>query len=908
MIDSLEFPSENNTNEKEIENLKRNLKKKSKTPNKQSTKSFNNENIMKVKTNDSKKNNNYSKNSAYNSLINKIRSTTPNILQSSQLKFKNKKSFLSNFSRSLNNFYQKNNLNEDEDNSIINKRNKFQLLLGKLNDNSTKEIAYNQIKEMINNNKNQESLRIFISCLSKYDPTSSIKAKEYYALLYGYISKIFQENLMDPLDKPPNIIKTINRILTHIRQYYLNQNSYNIHKASAISICDIYDYCMPKDNVKTVYMIFIEPFINIIDNGNMKVSQEGSAVCLSDFIYHLGKENGEFNNKILSTLDEKIIALCVKSSLDNSYIFEALYNLMQFTKIENYNNYLNELYQRIYFILSKNNQNKFSYLTKIFCLNILSLIANKVKTIADISIGFYQEDILKVIEFNTKDKVIKVQNAAKEALINWIELKKIYQEIDSKKREINLDMKNLDLDKNNYYDKNKEGGHYVKKMDKLNFLRNLAKMAKIENNKVDYNTELPETMKEQVYKKGIGNVLQFSNFLSKVNNKSENNIMRNSAKRNQKIEINDYIKNSKQVKRYNANLNEENKLNINNLNYQDDNINIDEKMQNKYNINIHKFNDYDNQLYDEKLIKNEKLLDQISQENQKSKKENSIPEKNYYRKLSPIRNNIIDNSENIYEQNNNNLLIENEYNNENIFKNKKPIKNINNINNLNQINNMEDSSNDLDNLKQKLNNMLYNQIIKKVDDFEKNINSRLDEMSNRVNDLYLKLENYDSNKILKDKNGVSYKIINNKLYKEVINDIKKEINNNNLDSQITKNFKEALTQIENNNPNEAYSIILNSEDDIYLIRLIFITGPILNNLSIDIARKVLMRINMVARSHQIQNLLVSLVRNSIKYNVFYSLSENEQNDILDSLYEISGLNDDLGKEAAEIYANITKVN
>ena len=880
MIDSLEFPSLNNTNQKEIEDLKRNLKKKSKTPNKQSTKSFNNDNIMKIKTIDSKKNNNYRKSSAYNSLINKIRSTTPNIHNSSELKIKNKKGIISNFSKSLNNFYKQNNLNEDDDYSLINKRNKFELLLGKLNENSTKEIAYNQIKEMINNNKNQESLRIFISCLSKYDPTSSIKAKEYYALLYGYISKIFQENLMDPLDKPPNIIKTINRILTHIRQYYLNQNSYNIHKASAISICDIYDYCMPKDNVKTVYMIFIEPFINIIDNGNMKVSQEGSAVCLSDFIYHLGKENGEFNNRILSTLDEKIISLCTKSSLDNSYIFEALYNLMQFTNIENYNNYLNELYQRIYFILSKNNQNKFSYLTKIFCLNILSLIANKVKTIADISIGFYQEDILKVIEFNTKDKVIKVQNAAKEALINWIELKKIYQEIDSKKREINVDMKNLDLDKNNYYDKNKEGGHYVKKMDKLNFLRNLAKMAKIENNKVDYNTELPETMKEQVYKKGIGNVLQFSNFLSKVNNKSENNIMRNSAKRNQKIEINDYIQNSKQVKRYNVNLNEVNKINMNNFNYQENNINSD-------NNNYNNFNDYDNQLYDKNLIKNEKLLDQISQENQRSKKGNSIPDQNYHQKLSPIRHNFINNNENFYEHNNNN-----------------------NINNLNQINkknsNMEDSTKDLENLKQKLQNMLYIQIIKKVDDFEKNINSRLDEMSNRVNDLYLKLENYDSNKILKDKNGASYKIINNKLYKEVIDDIKKEINNNNLDSQITKTFKEALTLIENNNPNEAYSIILNSEDDIYLIRLIFITGPILNNLSIDIARKVLMRINMIARSHQIQNLLVSLVRNSIKYNLFYSLSEDEQNDILDSLYEISGLNDDLGKEAAEIYANITK--
>ena len=88
MIDSLEFPSLNNTNQKEIEDLKRNLNRKSKTPNKQPTKSFNNENIMNIKTIDSKKNSNYKKNSAYNKLINKIRSTTPNIHNSSELKIK----------------------------------------------------------------------------------------------------------------------------------------------------------------------------------------------------------------------------------------------------------------------------------------------------------------------------------------------------------------------------------------------------------------------------------------------------------------------------------------------------------------------------------------------------------------------------------------------------------------------------------------------------------------------------------------------------------------------------------------------------------------------------------------------------------------------------------------------------
>ena len=936
MIDSLEFPTENNTNQREIEYLKNNLSKKSLTPNKQITLSYN------------------KKNTAYNSLIKKIRSTTPNMMNSSELSARNKKGFLTSFSRSLNNFYKQNNLNDDENDSPINLRNKFQQLLGKLNDNSTKEIGFNQLKDMIKKNNNQNSLRVFISCLSSYDPTSTMNAKEIYVLLYGYISLIFQENLMDPLDKPPNILKTINRILTHIRQFYLNQNSYIVHKAAAHSICEIFDNCMPKNNVKSVFLIFLEPFINMIDTGTNKISQDGSAICLSDFIFHLGKENNEFNNKILSTLDDKIISLCTKSSLDNPYLFESLFNLMKFTDIENYNNYFNELYQRFLIILSKVNKNKFNYLTKIFCLNILSLIANKVKSIADFSIGYYQEDILKVIEFNTKDKVVKVQTAAKEALINWYELKKINQEYDLKKREMNEDMKHLDLDKNNYYDQNKEGGNYVKKMDKLNFLRNLAKMAKIENDKVDLNTQLPETMKEQVYEKGIGNVLQFSNFLSKVNNKNENNLMKNPPNKNHKMEIEEYIKNSKQVKRYNAYKNEENNLNVNDYNIKEDDIKLINQNQNynssnnnnyintnftnnKNNNNYNKYNNYNttnqyndinnNEIYDKRLIENERLLDQISEENKKAKEIKTHSNKNFNQNLSPIVNNIMDDENINNEINNNDLIIENEESNKNRFKNVLPHKNKsynnnynqnnnnynnNNNNNLSQLNkinkitNMEPKFNNYKKLKETLQNMLNTIIIKPIDNFEKNMNSRLDDMNNRINDLYLKLENYDSNRIFKDKDGSSYKIINNKLYKEVLNDIKKEINNkDNPNSQITKLWKEALSQVEKKNMNEAYSMILDSEDDLYLLRLICITGPILNNLSLENSRKVLMRINMIVRSHQIQYLLVSLIRNSLKYNVFETLNVNDQNDLLDSLYEISGLNNDLGREAAEIYTKIT---
>ena len=63
---------------------------------------------------------------------------------------------------------------------------------------------------------------------------------------------------------------------------------------------------------------------------------------------------------------------------------------------------------------------------------------------------------------------------------------------------------------------------------------------------------------------------------------------------------------------------------------------------------------------------------------------------------------------------------------------------------------------------------------------------------------------------------------------------------------------------------------------------------------------------MITRSYQIQSLLINLVKNSIQCNMFNTLNENEQNDILDTLYEISGYNNSLAKEAAELYTKITK--
>ena len=966
---------------------------------------------------------------AYSNFIKNIRATTPvlNSLSNSNLNSnKNRIRPTSSFSRTLNNFFQRNKLliNDDDDKSSfinddpIKLRNKFQHYLGKANEKTTKEVSFQKLKEIITNNHSTENLRVYISCLSTYSRNATIFGMEIYALLYGYISGVYKENLMDPIDNPPNIIKTINRILGHLRQFYLGSNSYMVHKSISRSMCDIYDNCMPKDNVKSIYMIFFEPLFEILSNGTEKSTQEGAAICLMDFIYHLGenRKKNNINKKILDTIDDKIISLCTKSSLDNPYLFEALYNLINFNKIEKFSNYLKEIYDRFIIILCKTNKNKYNYLMKLNSLKILNLIGSKIRNIADISIGYYQDEILKVIEFNTKDKNNKVQLQAKKTLKTWKELKNIYEDIDIKKREIKDDISKDDFINNNLInkkiskndddeedeeeenetinekvnnEKNNGFSTVVRKMDKLNFLRNLAKRAKIENQKIDYDSQLPEKMKEEVYKKGISNILNFSKFLknrlqtkesAEFKNEEVSPNKRKIKKNKMKNEIRDYLKHSKQVKKYDSIkkmehdniISKDKSYNINNMNnnnnIENDNNNIENdnniiKEENESNYNANENNNEMNINNENNNNVNNNFVEEIPIQGQNF--ENKVNEENTNMNYNELNNNQEEISQ---EENNNQNQIENENENENendIEQNNQEDNINNSINNIQENKNMKNSqisdtknsninkskneaNENTINIKNNLQNIFNDLIYKSFDEFEKNITIKLNQINNRINDISLKISDYQSNQLNpnegdfnKNKKIIdnnysqsSYRphsiVENNSFY---INSRKMRLNslrdakntsinteepdfyiNNNLnkrestsiDSEVTKTWKETLQLIEKGNINEGFLKLINSGDDIYLLRLICLTGPIIDKLDLEVAKRVLLRVNMISKSHQIQQLLIGLIKNSIKNNIFQSLDPNQQNYILDSLYEFSGLNNSLATEAAELYAELTK--
>lgn len=107
----------------------------------------------------------------------------------------------------------------NEKNLISELRKNFLKSLTKLNDHDTKEIAFSELRELISNYCTSDALRIYLNSLSTNYSTCTLAAKEIQAVLIGYIATVFQKNLLDCLDKPPSILKTVARMCDILLNY-----------------------------------------------------------------------------------------------------------------------------------------------------------------------------------------------------------------------------------------------------------------------------------------------------------------------------------------------------------------------------------------------------------------------------------------------------------------------------------------------------------------------------------------------------------------------------------------------------------------------------------------------------------------------------------------------------------------
>ena len=580
--------------------------------------------------------------------------------------------------------------------------NKFQICLTKLNSFETRGIALNDIKTLLALNKNnQKILRHYISSLKINQKSQNISniAKEAQAMIYGIISQEYKNNLYDPLDKPPNLIKTIERMLTQLREGYLLSNI-QIQNAVADSYIKIFTYSMPKDDITLIFLVFFEPLINIINSGDNLLYQQGSALVIFKLIEFISKNKNIFLDKkeeinLLEIITKKYLNNFLKGiPLDNHYATDNLFLLMSLVKFDIFNEKIKDLYNKLINYLK---YKEFNYQLKISVLKIFELIAdNLLSSDTDKIIGYFQDDILVILNEKTSDRIHKVQTKAREALNKWKKIEQIFL--------------NEERQKENYF------------LDKDNSI-NEDELFPIEENK------------------------EIQTNLRNLDNNTKNKKIINNIK---------YMKN-KEIKDA-----EKEDIKINNSN-------------NEKKFVINKYNDID-------------------------------------------------------------------------------------LNKINKIEN-ENGLNEISLLKESLTKIISESLIDSHNYINNKIKLKLDIMDKRINNL--------ENKILK---------INNN----------KKSSNISLESQINKIWLECLELINKNKINEAYNLIISTKDDIYLLRLMCLTGPVLNKLNENLAKNVLIRINMINRGKQISDILIQFVEESInnKNNIFKKLEYKEQNDILDSLFNI----------------------
>ena len=619
--------------------------------------------------------------------------------------------------------------------------NKFQICLTKLNSFETRGIALNDIKTLIALNKNnQKILRHYISSL-KINPKSqniSNISKEAQAMIPGIIAQEYRNNLYDPIDKPPNLIKTIERLLTQLKDGYLLSNT-QIQNAVADSYIKILIYSMPKEDIPLIFLVFFEPLINVINSGDNIIIQQGAALVIFKLIEFISKKTYEiFRDKkdemnLLEIITKKYLNSFLKGTpLDNYYAIDSLYLLMSLVKFDIFNEKLKDLYMKLINYLK---YKEFNYQLKISVLKIFELIAdNLLSSDTDKIIGYFQEDILIILNEKISDRIHKVQLQAREALNKWKKIEQIFLNEERHKE-------NYLLDKDNTLNEEEiftieENTDLIDPNQKLN-LKNVDNNTK--NRKIDYNKN--ENMQNKEIK----------------------------ALEKEDIKINNKINDKKFI------------INKYNNNYK--------------NVDLNHIND---------------------------------------------------------------------------------IKNVHNENGLNKLSQLKDT----------LSKTIYESLSFTQNYINNNITSKLDLMDKRINEL--------ENKISKLNNNT-----NNK-------------SNINIESKINSLWLKCLELVNHNKILEAYNLIISSKDDIYLLRLVCLTGPVLHLLSEDLAKKVLIRINMINRGKQISDILVKLVEESIdnKNNIFKKLEYSEQNDILDSLFNMfkNKKNNNLTIKAQNLYNTIIEDN
>ena len=797
---------------------------------------------------------------------------------------------------------------------------KIREYIDKLNDSSTRDLYFKNFKNLLQTYTDEKSVEIIFPLLLSYtNDAMTLIGKEYQIILIAFALNVdFVKNINFTL---------LTKILKSISNFMEKNNNFEIQKACSVVTIEIFDQLIKiGENCENAFTFIIKFFFDLIEKNKAIVSMpkdngilNGAFVIISDLLSYVININSKNNieqsndiknekieeinrkierdeiekasnlNSLQKILEETLFNLINKLILfkyPNPFLIEAITYLIDVIVYDDYKNKINELTPNLNKVLY--NPDAKIYLSKIMICHLYSHLFKKMNLTEE---NKNLEEIIKALNYTTKDRVVKVQIAAEEALL-------IYNNL------------------------NKEENSEVKtkrKMSKLNLLRNLSKINKEKNNIMS-----SKKVRKEIYDIGIGKFLRSNDYL---NNRDEENLLMLKNEINKSKEKKDKKERSRSIskkKRKKFKMNSDNKLDGGIMIFQRYNgFNEEISKENDVN-NINDINNINNKF---KSAKNNSLLQNLKNDDinlnsdiesikksitkkEKERTETDNDNNEHEEKEKEINNNEINNNEiknneiNISnKQSNNNIKIIENFNDDN-DNNKNDINNNNNNNNnKNDINNNNNNNNnkneiikekekekDLFKFQEEQNNIgdqstpNYKEIIseKKIRNKSKKnkrkntkenseTNEKIEKLGNSNNDLNIS-DNIDSSNIqgntVEDINRIN--TLSKRSSQNKTKNIKKINNeyNNDLINQLNKTFNDELDKLANdfntnmnNKLNKINNRLLGLSQNINRIKSNFNLLKHMNNLNFKDSNVI------INEEKEEQSLESSMTKNEEKYNI-----------------------------------------
>ena len=542
----------------------------------------------------------------------------------------------------------KNELTSPEDMKM-----KIREYIDKLNDSSTRDLYFKNFKSLLQTYTDDNSVNIIFPLLLTYtNDAMTLTGKEYQIILIAFALNIdYIKNLT---------YTTLTKIMKAISNNLEKYNNFEIQKACSVVIIEIFDQIIKMgENHENAFSFIIKFFFDLIEKNRAIVSQpkdngilNGSFIIINDILSYIinlnsGKDIEQNNiknegieqinrkierdeiekvsnlNSLQKILEETLFNLMNKFILfkyPNPFLIESITYLIDIITYEDYKNKIKELIPYTNKILYDTNAKL--YLSKIMICHLYSHLFRKSQFNQEEE--KYIEDIIKALNFTTKDRVVKVQVAAEEALL-------VYDNI------INIS-------------KNENTVKTERKMSKLNLLRNLSKINK-ERNIIMSSLKV----RKEIYEIGIGKFLRSNDYL---NNRDEENLLllkkglNRSKSKSKSKEKSKSKKKFKKFKRSSENKIEGGIMIFQRFNGMSEEIGKDDDINNK--IKSAKVNNFMKNLKDDDINLNDDIESIKKSITKKERQNREMEEKNKNENLIQEDKNIINNNINDIDKKNNN--------------------------------------------------------------------------------------------------------------------------------------------------------------------------------------------------------------------------------------------------------------